>query len=99
MAKLITIGGSAIAAAVNPDVEVQQEGYLVGIREKLNFIAGVGTTLSVEDDPTNGRVNITIGAAAGGGGFGKYREITIDHSKVGGGLSGYAFLFTEIGRA
>lgn len=48
-------------------VEVAQEGAIVGIKKRLNFIAGENVTLDIVDNPTKNQVDITIGATGGGG--------------------------------
>lgn len=45
----------------------KNSGATVGIEEILNFIEGANVTLTIVDDPTNGRVNITIASAGGTG--------------------------------
>ena len=45
----------------------KNSGGMVGIREIMNFIEGANVTLTIVDDPTNGRVNITIASAGGAG--------------------------------
>jgi hypothetical protein len=45
-------------------IEVQSEGISIGTQHAINFIAGAGITISVVNDPVNGRVNIIINAGA-----------------------------------
>lgn len=47
---------------------VSKAGTLVGTRRGLNLIQGTNVTLTMTDDAPNERVNVTIDAAAGGGG-------------------------------
>jgi hypothetical protein len=44
-------------------VEVANTGTLVGTRKRVNFIAGTNATLSVVDDSTNNKVDVTINAS------------------------------------
>lgn len=58
---------------VNPDSTIQQvvvseEGTNIGNRREINFISGANTTITVTDDGSNNRVNVTIDSAGGGGG-------------------------------
>jgi hypothetical protein len=58
---------------VNPDSTIQQvmvseEGTNIGNRREINFISGANTTITVTDDGSNNRVNITIDSAGGSGG-------------------------------
>lgn len=41
----------------------------VGARRRLNLIEGANVTLTVADDPANEEVDVTVAAAAGGGGI------------------------------
>ena len=50
------------------DVKVQKAGVAVGQESTLNFIEGSNVTLTVIDDPTNSKIDITIDASGGGGG-------------------------------
>jgi hypothetical protein len=47
---------------------ILKAGTLVGARRGLNLIQGTNVTLTMTDDAPNERVNVTIDAAAGGGG-------------------------------
>lgn len=48
-------------------VEVQGNNVLFGTRKRLNFVNGANTTVSVVDDPTNNRVDVTISASSSAG--------------------------------
>lgn len=50
-------------------VTIQKNGTTVNTipRKKLNFIEGLGVTITIADDSGNGRVNITINSTGGGG--------------------------------
>lgn len=50
------------------DTKVQKNGVDVGQEPTLNFIEGSNITITAVDDPTNNKVDITIGASGGGGG-------------------------------
>jgi hypothetical protein len=47
---------------------ISKAGTLIGTRRGLNLIQGTNVTLTMTDDAPNERVNVTIDAAAGGGG-------------------------------
>ncbi len=47
---------------------VLKAGTLIGTRRGLNLIQGTNVTLTMTDDSANERVNVTVDAAAGGGG-------------------------------
>jgi hypothetical protein len=49
----------------NAEIIVQYKGDVVGQRRQINFIAGTGISITVADDPTNNRINITIAATGG----------------------------------
>ncbi len=49
---------------------ILKNGTLEAIRRTLNFIQGSNVTLTVADNPTENRVDITIASTGGGGGGG-----------------------------
>jgi sugar lactone lactonase YvrE len=64
--------GGTDALAGNLDAtarsNISKAGTLIGTRRGLNLIQGTNVTLTMTDDAPNERVNVTIDAAAGGGG-------------------------------
>ena len=48
-------------------VAIYTTGTLIGTERGINFIAGDNITLTVTDDPTDDRVNVTIASSGGGG--------------------------------
>jgi hypothetical protein len=51
-------------------LEVSKAASPVGTRRGLNFVEGSNVTLTLSDDPSNERVNVTIASSGGGGGGG-----------------------------
>jgi hypothetical protein len=51
-------------------LQVSKAASLVGTRRGLNFVEGSNVTLTLSDDPSNERVNVTIASSGGGGGGG-----------------------------
>lgn len=49
---------------VTQKIEVRKAGTLVGTRKSVNLIEGTNVTLTVADDSTNDRVNVTVNAAS-----------------------------------
>lgn len=49
---------------------VSKASSLVGTRRQVNFIEGTSVTLTIVDDPTNEKVDVTIASAGGTGGSG-----------------------------
>ncbi len=47
-------------------LEVASGGTVVGVRPEINLVAGSNITVTVTDDPTNQRVNVTITGSGGG---------------------------------
>jgi len=47
---------------------IRKAGTLIGVRKTINLIEGTNVTLTVADDPSNDRVNVTINSSGGGGG-------------------------------
>lgn len=45
------------------DPTIQDGGAIIGTRPNINFIEGTNVTFSIDDDPTNDRVNITINSS------------------------------------
>ncbi len=64
--------GNADALTGNVDAtarhNILKAGTLIGTRRGLNLIQGTNVTLTMTDDAANERVNVTVDAAAGGGG-------------------------------
>lgn len=56
------------ANTTNQKVNVLAGGVSIGTRKGINLIQGANTTITVVDDNTNDRVNVTIDSAGGGGG-------------------------------
>lgn len=56
-------GGTAAGSAV----QVEQSGAVIGIEPAINFIPGIGASFFLADDPSNQRVNITIGLSSSTG--------------------------------
>jgi hypothetical protein len=50
------------ANAVNERIIVQKDGTRIGVAPTINLIAGAGVTITVADNPGNGRIDITISA-------------------------------------
>jgi len=73
-------GGDAFALTDLLDclarLEVKKAGVSVGKRRGLNLIEGANVTLTVADDPTNEKVDVTIAAAGGAGGVSLPEDIT-----------------------
>jgi hypothetical protein len=64
--KMISLQGiPSILTGKNAEIVVQGEGEVIGQRRQINFIAGTGIQITVADDPTNNRINITITATGG----------------------------------
>jgi hypothetical protein len=59
---------SATHSGAQPVTVRKNSGANVGTRSRLNLIEGTNVTLTVADDGTDGEVDITIAAAANGGG-------------------------------
>lgn len=82
------------------NLEVQDEGVVVGTHPKLNFKSGGGILIEGNDDTANNRneITLTVGdpvevttVPAGG----LYREIRIRHEKVGGSdATDYTLVFS-----
>jgi parallel beta-helix repeat protein len=68
---LILTGSTNIGLAAN--VNVQNTGITEGTQGTINFISGSGLNLTVANNPTAGRVDVTIstGSSVGGGGVGQ----------------------------
>lgn len=62
-----SVSGNVIAAG-SFVVEVQNNSALIGSRKAINFIAGSGSSIFVQDDPVNNRVNIILSGGSSGGG-------------------------------
>jgi hypothetical protein len=64
--------GNADALTGNLDAiaraNILKAGTLIGTRRGLNLVQGTNVTLTMTDDAPNERVNVTVDAAAGGGG-------------------------------
>lgn len=50
----------AVVTAVNERVTVMKNGTRAGAQPAVNFIQGSGCTITVAEDPANGRINVTI---------------------------------------
>lgn len=63
-------GGDALTGNLDAiaRANILKGGTLIGTRRGLNLIQGTNVTLTMTDDSPNERVNVTIDAAAGGGG-------------------------------
>ena len=70
-----------VAADLNRKIGVRADGTLVGTRDNINLIEGTGVTLTIEDDPTNDEIDITIDAEGGGGGC-CYTSYAIDDAEL-----------------
>lgn len=57
-------------------VTVQKNSTPIGDRSQLNLIEGSNVTLTVADNPTDNRVDITIAAGGGGGGTDEYVKVS-----------------------
>jgi hypothetical protein len=67
-------------------LEVAKDGALVGIKKRLNFIAGTNVTLDVVDNPGTKSVDITINSTGGGGsGVPTTRLVNTTSPILGGG--------------
>src|SRR6185312_4539402 len=49
-------------------VQVAANGTVAGVRPEINLIAGTNVTVTAADNPSAGRVDVTINATGGGGG-------------------------------
>lgn len=49
-------------------VQVAADGTIAGVRPEINLISGTNVTVTAADNPTSGRVDVTISASGGGGG-------------------------------
>lgn len=80
-----TLSADRLPATIDSNalLAVQRAGVDVGIRRALNFIQGSNTTVTVADDPTNERVNVTIAASGGGGGGGGVPNIYSVNGRIG----------------
>jgi hypothetical protein len=59
----------------NSDVEIaKNSGIATGSESQINFIEGANVTITLVDDPSNNRMNVTIDAAAAGGGYTTIQE-------------------------
>lgn len=47
-------------------VEVAKAGALTGTRKRINFVEGSNVTITVSDDATNNKVDVTIASSGGG---------------------------------
>ena len=76
--------GVASVAITGGELAIQRAGLAVGTRPALNLIAGPGATITATDDPTLGRVDVTIGAsgASGGGAMARIAQIVCDGSTI-----------------
>jgi hypothetical protein len=59
---------SIVPDSVNQQVQILSSATLIGTRHAINFVSGNNVTLTVTDDTSNNRVNVTI-ASTGSGGF------------------------------
>lgn len=60
--------------STNQQLRISAAGVLVGTRREVNLIQGSGVTLTVADNAGANRVDVTVSAAGGGGGFGQSRD-------------------------
>jgi hypothetical protein len=56
-------GLSGLLADAQKVSVAKNSGAIIGTRQKLNFIEGIGITLTITDDAANQRVNVTINSA------------------------------------
>lgn len=70
----------AAPGAVGSSVGVKKAGTLIGTRAAINFIDGIGATITVTDDAANNEVDVTVAGAytAGGSGAITITGATID---------------------
>ncbi len=61
------VDGATGTLATKQKVEVQKASTVQGTRPAVNLIEGAGIALTVADDSTNNRVNVTIASSGGGG--------------------------------
>jgi hypothetical protein len=61
---------SVIPDATNQKVQVLAGGTVIGTRKAINFVNTASATISVSDDQTNNKVDISIVAGGGSGGGG-----------------------------
>lgn len=81
----LTIGGGSgdpqyVNFSVSPGTSVQKlsfakNGTDVADRPKLNLIEGSNVTLTVTDNPTDNRVDVTVASTGGGGGTDQYVKV------------------------
>jgi hypothetical protein len=57
-------------ANVANTVPIEKSGVLISSKNKINFIEGTNTTITITDDSLGNRTNITISASGSGGGGG-----------------------------
>ena len=71
------ITADAVSDSINQRVGVEKDGSDIGTRRAINYIEGVGVTLTVEDDSINNRINLTISSTSTGVGsvFGRTGDI------------------------
>ena len=55
-------------ANVANTVPIEKSGVLISSRNKINFIEGTNTTITITDDSLGNRTNIKISASGSGGG-------------------------------
>lgn len=57
---------------------IRKAGTLIGSRRDINLIEGTNITLTVSDNPSSKRVDVTISSTGGGSGLSQYqvRQLT-----------------------
>jgi hypothetical protein len=61
---------SVVADTTNQQVQVLLGGTVIGTRHAINFVSGAGVALTITDDPTDNRINLTVASSGTGSGGG-----------------------------
>lgn len=74
---------------------VKKAGTTIGTRKTLNLIEGSNVTLTVADDNTNNRVNVTVAASGGASGVSSFNTrtgaVTLTEADVEAALTNVSF--------
>ncbi len=68
-------------------VNIAKAGAVSGARRTINFIEGTGATLTLSDDPTNERVNVTVAVGSHTHGAADITSGTIATARLGSGTA------------
>ncbi len=64
---LVTPPGAGAPLGIT-GVQIAADGTVAGVRPEINLVAGTNVTVAAADNPSSGRVDVTINATGGGGG-------------------------------